>query len=107
LAQVDFHIENEYEVVNEQISLMKLCRDTSELEMFDSDSLLQIIKFKWNSYGLMNHAFGCMMHLFTVLVIVIYVNNAYIAESGDQVSYAALLIAGIIYPCFYETQQFI
>ena len=59
-------------------------RKMDELEIFDSKSLLQIIQHKWNSYGLVNHAFGCIMHFFTVFVILIYVNNAYIAESDDQ-----------------------
>jgi len=47
--------------------------------MFEAEALLQIIWFKWNSYGLVNHAFGCLMHMFTVMVLIIYVNHAYIA----------------------------
>jgi hypothetical protein len=45
------------------------------------------------------------MHFFTVLVIVIYVNNAYIAESDEQRLYAGLLIIGVIYPTLYEGLQ--
>lgn len=102
---MDMHIEGEGQLVNEKVSLMKLCRDTEELEIFDSVSLLQIIQHKWNRYGLINHAFGCIMHFFTVLVIVIYVNNAYIAESDEQRLYAGLLVIGVIYPTLYEGLQ--
>lgn len=43
------------------------------------------------------------MHLFTVLVVIIYVNNAYIAESNEQKLYASLLGVGLIFPVLYET----
>lgn len=80
LAQIDMHFDNDLPV-NEQISLMKLCRDTDELAIFDAHALLQIIQFKWDSFGLKTHAFGCFMHLVGIILIVLYVNNSYLSES--------------------------
>lgn len=38
-------------LVNELVSLMSLSGNSQELEIFESESLIQVITFKWNNYG--------------------------------------------------------
>ena len=77
LAQASMYISegkdglNEY--FNEDVSLMTICGDTEELEVFETDALQQVIQFKWDKYGKNHHLLGCIMHLFYTLIIIIYV----------------------------------
>ena len=40
------------EIFNPDISLMNLFSDTEELEMFDTDTIQNIIEYKWTMYGM-------------------------------------------------------
>ena len=75
--------ENRKIIVNEGMSLMNLCGDADELNIFDTESLNQVIKFKWDSYGKSHHFLGCFMHFFYTLILIIYVKNAYIEVSEN------------------------
>ena len=48
---------------------------------------------------------GCFMHIFSCMIIILYVNNSYIEESENQIVYACLLAVGIIYPSIYDFSQ--
>lgn len=75
LPQIDFYIRKDGERVNEDISLMSLCADSEEIDIFETAALQQVIEFKWDSYGRFHHFFGCMMHLFYTAVYIVYVNQ--------------------------------
>ena len=45
------------------------------------------------------------MHMFYVLVIIVYTNTSYINESENQKIYTLLLAVGVLYPFFYESTQ--
>lgn len=107
LPQVDFHITNDGEHINDHISFMSLCSDSEEIEIFQTDSLQQLIEFKWVSYGRFHHFFGCMMHLFYTGIFALYVNNACLKENEKWINniYAAFLLLGILYPMVYDMAQ--
>ena len=75
--------EGSPEFVNEEVSLMSLCGDTEELEIFETMSVMQVIQFKWDKYGRNHHLMGCLMHIFYTLILIIYVNTSYLEESED------------------------
>jgi hypothetical protein len=81
---------------------MRLCRETNELAIFDAPSLRQIIKFKWDTYGLLIHVVGCLMHTFSCLMLILYIDKAYYHDSDHHPIYLSLLTASILYPTFYE-----
>jgi hypothetical protein len=97
--------EGEIEFVNEDVSLMQLCGDTEELEIFNTESLQQVIQYKWDKYGRNHHLLGCIMHLFYTIIMIVYVKNSYLIENEDQVIYAILLAIGILYPALYDITQ--
>jgi hypothetical protein len=86
LAQVSMYMEDNessVEIINEEITLMGLCGDTEELEIFETDALQQVIQFKWDKYGRNHHLLGCLMHMFYTLILIIYVKNSYLVENED------------------------
>jgi len=42
------YVKGEKVIVNKEISFLDMCTDTSELDMFQSQGLKDIIEFKWN-----------------------------------------------------------
>ena len=86
LAQIDMHIiENKDKkfAVNEGVSLMSLAGESEQLSIFDTESLNQVIQFKWINYGKSHHVFGCIMHFLYTLLLVVYTKNAIMEESED------------------------
>ena len=95
------HVDGE-NIMNENVSLTKNCRDTEQLEIFDAIPLQQMIQFKWEKYGKIPHMLGCFMHIFSCMIMILYVKNSYIEEAENQILYACLLAVGIIYPSLYD-----
>jgi hypothetical protein len=62
------------EKVNEEVSLMQLCAETDELEIFETDALKDIIDYKWNCYGRRHHMLGMATHMLYTAMINIYVS---------------------------------
>jgi hypothetical protein len=60
---VRFGKKGEKIIVNKQISFLDMCTDTSELEMFQAQGLIDIIEFKWSTYGFKFHLMGSLIHL--------------------------------------------
>lgn len=69
------------EIFNPDISLMNLFADTEELEMFDTDTIQNIIEYKWTMYGRQHHFLGMAMHMFYTMMLTVYVNEAYLKET--------------------------
>jgi hypothetical protein len=93
------------EIVNADVSLMELCADTEELEIFETEAMKDIIDFKWNVYGRSHHYLGMTMHMLYSLMINIYVSEAYLHEPRNQQIYTILLAIGTIYPAYYDFKQ--
>ena len=99
--QSGMYVENG-ELVNEDVSLMGLCAETEELDIFEPDPFKDIIDFKWKMYGRRHHLFGMYMHLLYTTMLNIYVSSAYIHEPSNQFIYTILLAIGITYPAYYD-----
>ena len=93
------------ETINPSVSLMQLCSDTEELEIFETECMQNIIEFKWTMYGRKHHYLGMAMHMFYTLMITIYVHEAYMNQPMHQQLYTVLLAVGILYPAFYDFKQ--
>lgn len=103
-------------IMNKEISFLDMCTDTSELDMFGSQALEEIIEFKWTTYGFKFHLLGSVIHMFQISILIFYVNFIYIQASleinpdgsikgGNP--YAAILLGGIVYPFCYESTQMV
>jgi hypothetical protein len=93
--------------VNEDVSLMNLCGETEELDIFETASLQQVIQFKWDTYGRKHHILGCIMHMLYTVILITYVKNAYMIENEDQLIFAVLITVGLLYPALYDFMQMI
>ena len=107
LAQIGQHFEmedDEIKIANTHIRLMQLCSDNDELEKFQSESVRQLIEYKWETFGRAHHFIGCVMHLVNTLFIIIYIILSYLDE--DDGSYSVILLAlSVSYPFYYEVYQ--
>ena len=67
-------------IINEEVKFMDSCQNIEQehLDMFDCESLQELINFKWAEYGFTFHLIGCMIHFAQIGILIIYVNFAYI-----------------------------
>lgn len=87
---------------------MSMITDSEELDIFETDTIQKLIEFKWQTYAMKHHVFGCIMHFFYLTMLVIYTHVIYINASGDESSrqlYTILLAIGIFYPAAYDLTQ--
>lgn len=110
LPQVGFHIRKnpisgEHEYVNTDVPFMQLLNESEELEIFGTDTITELLHFKWQEYGLTFHKIGCLMQIFYVIMMFVYINSIYIHTQGDESEkqlYTILLAVGILYPTLYH-----
>jgi hypothetical protein len=84
--------------------MMTLCSENDELSKFESESLRQLIEYKWETFGRNHHFVGCVLHIVNTLVIILYILSSYYAESSDS-TLVILLACSVTYPLLYETFQ--
>jgi hypothetical protein len=63
---------------NPEQSLMQLCSETEELDVFKTGTMQEVIDYKWKKYGKSWHLAGCLMHIIYILCISQFVNKIYI-----------------------------
>lgn len=63
---------------NEKESLLDMCSESEELEIFCSAAISDVIKFKWDEFALNIHMVGCFFHFFYMTILIIYINAIYI-----------------------------
>jgi hypothetical protein len=104
------------ELANEDINLLAICTDSNELAMFESETLKDLIEFKWNAFAWNWHLFGCVIHLAYIVILFLYTDLIYIQGTGastkeetgedkEMNSYSIILLIGVIYPACYEAVQ--
>jgi hypothetical protein len=68
--------------LNSDVNFMGLLNETEELVIYETQTIQELIQFKWDKYARRHHIFGCMMHLFYIFTLVLYINIVYIHNSG-------------------------
>jgi len=94
---------------NEGTSLMDLISGSDEIEIFDCEQVINIITYKWETYGKDHHIFGSVMHFIYITLFMLYVNFVYLQydENAPNFIYTIVLALGIIYPWIYDFIQLI
>ena len=97
----------EKKLVNDEVNFLSICTGSDELEMFEAESLQNLIQFKWEQFGRDFHLFGAAIHMFYICFLFVYTNIVYIQGIGpDETNiYAYILLLGTLYPTVYETVQ--
>jgi hypothetical protein len=67
---------------NTDVNFMGLVNGTEELEIYSTDTMQQLISFKWDEYARSHHIVGCVMHMFYMIILIVYINVIYIKDAG-------------------------
>ena len=82
--------EKTEELKNEEINILQQCSETdTELNMFESETLQDLIAFKWDAYGYKFHLFGCTIHFLYIIMLFIYTDIVYIKGGNALMDKAA------------------
>jgi hypothetical protein len=94
-------------LVNKGVSVLDLLQQSSELDLFGCQTILDFVDFKWEAFGYRHHATACCFHIFYVAMFFTHVICVYIETIGtEQEAYFLLGMAvGIAYPAIYECLQ--
>jgi hypothetical protein len=91
---------------NEGTFLMELWVEAEELEIFSSETVIDLLEFKWAEFGRNFHLFGCVMHFMYMTLLFVYIDQIYVNFNLSLQLYFNLgLLVGLIYPMFYEAYQ--
>jgi|TARA_B110001450_G_scaffold243506_1_gene254804 hypothetical protein len=94
-------------LVNEGISVLDLLQQSSELELFGCQTILDFVDFKWGAFGQWHHATACLFHILYVSVFVAHVIWVYIVPvaSHQEIYFLLGMALGITWPIGYECVQ--
>ena len=88
---------------NENVSLMHMCIDTDNFDLFEVPCIQQVIDYRWDTFALNLHMVGAIAHILYVIVMLLYVNTVYINDDVEhKLVYMVLLLVCSCYPFFYE-----
>ena len=59
---------------NEGTFLMELWVEAEELEIFSSETVIDLLEFKWAEFGRNFHLFGCVMHFMYMTLLFVYID---------------------------------
>lgn len=83
---------------------MQLLSENDELEKFESESIIQLIDYKWETFARNHHFVGCCMHFLNVSLIIAYIILSYLTTPDEGVSIVMLGLT-VCYPFLYEGYQ--
>lgn len=65
---------------NDDVSLLGHCVEnaSTELAMFESESLMNMIDFKWERFGFTHHLVGFLIHILQIFLVIAYVQVVYL-----------------------------
>ena len=92
--------------VNKKLSFMDECFQSDELNLFNSEAIVDILNFKWKTFATKFHMIGCVMHFAYMFLLFNYINQIYINYNMENKNFMnVVLCAGLLYPCLYELYQ--
>ena len=107
VAEAEAGINDGGKMINQDSALLQLFAASEELEIFASETVQQMIDYKWNRYAVNHHYFGLGMHCYYILMLALYTYFIYMLPYTEA-AHTGLTIAlatGIIYPWVYESIQ--
>jgi hypothetical protein len=70
--------------MNEHIQLMDLFTNSDEIDVFLSETVNQIIMFKWKHFAFKFHMIGLCVHFYFMTVLFVYVKIVYLKRHDSQ-----------------------
>jgi hypothetical protein len=67
--------------INHEIDVLDLLKESTEFEIFKTKAVLDLIKFKWDSYGFNFHLIGFINHMLMLILLIIYNIKVYLNDS--------------------------
>lgn len=100
-CQINSEDPNKYELLNKGVNFLEMCNSSEEIEMFGSQSLQDLIAFKWNSYGQKVHLLSLFIHILFLIILFAYNIMVYI-EGQEDAMLVWVMLAIVMYPTIYE-----
>jgi len=86
------------------------------LPIFTAEALVNLIEYKWDTYGYKGHYVGCAFHICYIAFLSVYIALTYLQENGrggvqygvdgeEKVVYITLIVIGFSFPFVYELVQ--
>jgi len=57
---------------------MDAVSNSEELGIFETDTVRDMIDYKWNSFAKKQHLFGGFVHMVYVVVLILYINHTFL-----------------------------
>ena len=88
-------------------TLMQNCETTSDLAIFDTVTVEDLIEFKWNKYAKFVHFIGFGCHLFYIVLFSVYIVQrfCYRQDISEKNELYVLMLLNLIYPLVYDMTQ--
>ena len=91
--------------MNEGTSLIDALAGSEEIEVFETENLINYVTFKWDAFAWAKHMTGFIFHLIYIGILCVYTYEIYVLDTPagifrDICGY--LILVGLLYPMSYD-----
>jgi len=101
--------------------LIEALVNSEELEIFETETVINMVIYKWKTYAFASHKLGSIFHLLYIITLILYIHDTFLIEkktsAGDgddddegppcSVTYMYVICFCLIYPVFYDGTQMV
>lgn len=70
--------------VNHDNDLLVVCAESGEMDVFECESIVELIRFKWEKFSFYYQLLGFCMHMFYLVSFIIYIYQIYVHGRYDE-----------------------
>ena len=88
--------------------LIDAIADSDELEIFETDIVIDLVDFRWEKFARIIHLRGLVVHCIYIITLMMYIRSTYLGSSIDLVPSTGYLYAialCLLYPLIYDGTQ--
>lgn len=105
LYKVNYHLNLLSSMSQEDGKLIDAIADSDELDIFETDLVMDLVDFKWEAYAKKVHFRGLLVHTTYILTLTMYIRATYLGETVDLVpskGYLGTIALCLLYPLIYD-----
>ena len=110
LYKVNYHLNLLPSMSQEDGKLIDAIAESDELEIFETDLVIDLVDFRWEKFARKTHIRGLVVHITYILTLTMYIRSTYLGSSVDLVPSTGYLYAiglCLLYPLIYDGTQFL
>lgn len=91
-------------MTNDGLIFLNLCSDHEDLDIYEAQTIQDLITFRWERFCFAHHFFGWLINIVYLLLLELYTVRVYVNGNVEPIFNWTMIVI-ISYPAIYEIRQ--